>query len=390
MISRGYGRRPRRMRRRSIPFAILQGVIAGMLVWTLGWVGSVLTPAPNRPAGGELDAARRAFDAGNLDESIAAAERALADIPEWPPAALQMVRALVYRSYVDYDGAPDRRRALEVSKAVLEANPDDADALAARAFALHADGQSLAAYRLAERALRRDARHTFARLTLGLAYAGVGSFERGLTELRQAVRAGDYPMDALRALAVVQSDSGRYRDAAAGIDQAIGYNRALIPLHFERALYALQVGDSGAASTAYLRVLALDSDNVKARLRICELNSMLRQRDSALRYCLEVVELAPDWSDGWHALGREYFLDGDFREAQGALNRCSTLEVMQGIPPSGRTFECWYLQGQAAELNGDCAGLVATYNEFRAMSAVGAFTETWTYPPEGPAACLTP
>lgn len=390
MISRGYGRRPRRTRRRSLPFAILQGLMAGLLVWTLGWVGSVLTPAPHRPAKAELDSANRAFDAGDLDESIAASERALADIPEWPPAALQMVRALVYRSYVDYDGAPDRRRALEVSGAVLESHPDDPDALAARAFALHADGQSLAAYRLAERALRRDARHTFARLTLGLAYAGVGSFERGLSELRQAVRSGEYPVDALRALAVVQSDSGRYRDAATGIDQAISANRTLIPLHFERALYALQVGDSGAASTAYLRVLSLDADNVKARLRICELNSMLRQRDGALRYCREVVELAPDWSDGWHALGREYFLGGEFSEAQTALNRCSTLEVMQGVPPAERTFDCWYLQGQAAELNGDCPALIATYNEFRAMSAAGAFTETWTYPPEGPSACITP
>lgn len=387
MISRGYGRRPRR--RRSFPFAILQGILAGLLVWGVSWVGSILTPTPKRTIHAELDAARRAFDAGNLDEAIAAAERALAEIPEWPPAGLEMVRALVYRSYIDYDGVPDRRRALELSEALYASHPEDADALAARAFALHADGRSLEAYRLAERALRRDARHTFARLTLGLAYAGVGSFERGLSELRQAVRSGDYPVDALRALAVVESDSGRYRDAANSIDQAISTNRGLIPLHFERALYALQVGDSGAASTAYLRVLALDSDNVKARLRICELNSLLRQREAALRYCREVVERAPDWSDGWHALGREYFLGGQFSEAQSALNRCSTLQVMQGVPPAERTFECWYLQGQAAELNGDCPALVATYNEFRAMAAVGAFTETWTYPPEGPADCLS-
>jgi tetratricopeptide (TPR) repeat protein len=387
LISRGYARR---RRRRSFPFAILQGILAGLLVWGVGWVGSILTPAPKRTVNAELDAARRAFDSGNLDGAIAAAERALTDLPEWPPAALQMVRALVYRSYRDYDRAPDRRRALEVSQAALDSHPDDPDALAARAFALHADGRSLDAYRLAERALRRDARHTFARLTLGLSYAGVGAFERGLSELRQAVRSGEYPVDALRALAVVESDSGRYRDAAQNIDLAISYNRALIPLHFERALYALQVGDSGAASTAYLRVLALDSNNVKARLRICELNSLLRQRESALRYCHEVVTLAPDWSDGWHALGREYFLGGQFSEAQSALNRCSTLEVMQGVPPRERTFECWYLQGQAAELNGDCPALVATYNEFRAMSATGAFIETWVYPPEGPAVCLTP
>jgi tetratricopeptide (TPR) repeat protein len=375
----------RRRRRWSLPFAVVQGVIAGVLVWGVGIVNQWLNPPPERPASTELAAALRAFGQGDLDGAIAAAERAFASQPQWPPAALLMTRALVYRSYADYDGAPDRRRALELTQAALEAHPDDPDALAARAFALHADGRSLEAYRLAERALRRDARHTFARLTLGLSYAGVGAFERGLSEVRQAVRAGDYPFDALRALAVVQSDSGRYREAAASIDQAIAVNRTVLAPHFERALYALQIGDSGAANTAYLRVLALDANNVKARLRLCELNSTLRRREDALRYCQEVTTLAPGWAKGWHALGREYFLHGDFVQAQTTLNRCSTLEVMQGLAPAQRTFECWHLQGLAAELNGDCAGWVATYNEFRTMAS--AFRETWVYPPEGPAAC---
>ncbi|MCU0475003.1 MAG: tetratricopeptide repeat protein [Anaerolineae bacterium] len=389
LITRGSRYRRSRARRWRVPFAILNGIIAGVLVWGMGWVNHLMEPAPSNPAEAEIEAAERAFDNGDLDGAVAAAERAFAAQPQHPRAALHMARALVYRSYVDYDGATDRRRALELTNAALQAHPDDPDALAARAFALHADGQSLEAYRLAERALRRDARHTFARLTLGLAYAGVGAFERGLSEVRQAVRAGDQAVDALRAQAVVQSDSGRYRDAASSIDQAIALNRALIPLHFERALYALQIGDSGAANTAYLRVLALDSGNVKAHLRLCELNSTLRQREDALRYCQRVPELAPDWSKGWHALGREYFLGGDFREAQTALNRCSTLEVLQGVAPVERTFDCWYLQGQAAELNGDCPALLTTYNEFRAMSASGAFRETWVYPPEGPAACVT-
>nr|MCU0465456.1 hypothetical protein [Anaerolineae bacterium] len=135
MIRRGYGTRSRRSRPWRLPFAVVQGVMAGVLVWALGWVGSVLTPAPVKPIEAELEAARRAFDSGNLNEAIAAAERAFAARPDWPPAALEMVRALVYRSYVDYDDLPDRRRALELSGAVLEAHPDDPNALAARAFA---------------------------------------------------------------------------------------------------------------------------------------------------------------------------------------------------------------------------------------------------------------
>lgn len=376
----------RRRRRFGAPLTLLTGALAGILVLALGWLGGALAPKPQPDLSG-LGDAQRAFASGDLDGAVSAAERVLAAAPGQPDAALMMVRALIYRSYTDWDRAPDRKRALDVAQAAVGRAPDSADAQAALAFALHADGQRLAAFNAAERALQIQPTHTMARVVYGLTYAGLGSFDRALVQLQQAVKAGDYQVDALRALAVVQSDAGRYRDAAATVDKAIALNWGLIPLHFERALYALQIGDGGAASTSYLRVLALDSENVKARLRLCELHSTLREFDQAIRTCTEVTERAPDWSAGWHRLGREYFLRGDFSAAQAALNRCSTLESMQNVPPAQRTFECWYLQGQAAALNNDCDALWATYGEFQLMALGGPLAQTWVYPPEGPPNC---
>jgi hypothetical protein len=63
--------------------------------------------------------------------------------------------------------------------------------------------------------------------------------------------------------------------------------------------------------------------------------------------------------------------------------------MMQNVPLEERRFECWYLQGQAAEILGDCPSLIATYNEYRAMAAAAQIAETWVYPPEGPASCVT-
>src|SRR5690606_25949219 len=105
------------------------------------------------------------------------------------------------------------------------------------------------------------------------------------------------------------------------------------------------------------------------------------------RYCGEVTQLAPSWADGWYQLGREYFLQGNFAAARDSLHHCSVLQVVQGVPATQRRFECWYLQGQAAEILGDCETLVATYNEFRAMTANANVQQTWTYPPEGPPGC---
>ena len=137
-------------------------------------------------------------------------------------------------------------------------------------------------------------------------------------------------------------------------------------------------------------MLALDPNNVKARFRLCELSSILREHDSATNYCEQVTQLAPTWADGWYQLGREYFLQGNFALAQPSLHRCSTLQVEQGVPVSERRFECWYLQGQAAEIQGDCVGLLMTYNEYRVMASTSGLTQTWIYPPEGPPLCVTP
>lgn len=385
LISRHPPRRPHR-RSGCAPLTLFTGALAGLLVIIVSWLAGLVLPAP-QPETVNIDSARRAFETGNLDLAIQTAEKALAASASQPDAVLLLVRSLVYRSYVDWDHMSDRQRALEVANNAAVRAPANPDVLAAQAFALHALGQPLNAFKSAEKALQKDPTHTFARVIYGLAYAGVGSFDRGIVQVQQAVKASDYRVDSLRALAVILADTGRYRDAASTIDEAITLNWGLIPLHFERALYAMQVGDDGAAMSSYLRVLAIDPENVKARLRMCELHSTQREHEQALRLCAEVTTRAPDWSAGWHRLGREYFLQGDFPAAQAALHQCSRLQTMQGLSASERTFECWYLQGQAAELNGDCDALRATYAEFRLMALAGGLSQTWVYPPEGPPSC---
>jgi tetratricopeptide (TPR) repeat protein len=256
------------------------------------------------------------------------------------------------------------------------------------------NSQPVEAARVARPILDRDPEHTLARVALALSYGGVGSLDTALRENQIAAAStrnnARWWLETQRALAISYGDLGRYQDAIHTLEAAINANSRLIPLYFERALYALQIGDSDAATVAYYQVLTLDPDNVKARLRLCELSSLLRERETAIRYCQEVTELAPSWADGWYQLGREFFVQGDFPAAQEHLHRCASLQVMQDVPLDQRRFECWYLQGQAAEIVGDCASLVTTYNEFRTMAAAADLDQTWTYPPEGPPGCVTP
>jgi tetratricopeptide (TPR) repeat protein len=381
-------RKQRRRRSGCLSLAVLIGLLVGAVMLSWNWIGQRLhINAAQQSSEGMLADADAAFSRGDLNNAINIARQVLESKPNQPDAVALLVRALVYRSYADYDHAVDRHSALEVTSESLANDPDNPILLAVRAYALQADGQSAEAARIAQQVLDKNDSDGLARVSLALAYGGAGSFEVALRESMQAAQNPDWQLDAQRALAISYSDLGDYKSAITAVERALKLNNRLIPLYFERALYAMQIGDADSATAAYFQVLTYDPDNVKARLRLCELSSLLREHDQAINYCEQVTQRAPSWADGWYQLGLEHFLQGDFKTAQEALHRCSSLQVMQDVPIKDRKFQCWYLQGQAAEIVGDCPSLLTTYNEFRSMAADSDVQQTWTYPPEGPPGC---
>ena len=362
-------------------------VAAGGLTWV--WLQARQSRSTASSTEDWMSAALDAFNRGDLDHAAARARQRLGVQPSDVDALRLLVRSLTYRSYTEFDRAVDRQIALQFSARAASRAPNNADILAIHAYALAVNGQSADAADAARRALEVAPDHALARTALSLAYGGAGALDSALREAERAVQlaTGLDQLDALRALAIAYGDLGRYSEAAEVVDHALNRYGQLLTLYFERALYAMQQGDYDDATEAYFRVLALDPENVKAHMRLCELSSLLRETDAAVDYCGAVTRLAPNWSDGWYRLGREYFLQGQFSAAQHSLHQCSRLQIEQNVAPAERRFECWYLQGQAAEIVGDCQALISTYNEFQAMAADSSVTQTWTYPPEGPPAC---
>lgn len=395
-IQRNRSRLTFRKRRSSgcLPLVVLTGMLVGVAALSWNWLGSRLNVNTFRTDNTNLQAAQQAFAQGDLDKTIAQARTVLAADPDAVDALMLLARALIFRSYSDYNHDMDRQVALELTTQALERDPGHVDVMAIHAYALQANDQPLEAARLARQALERQPEHVLARVALALSYGGVGGFETALDESQQAVnqaqaKGSPWLVDAQRALAISYSDLGDYTQAIQTVEKASALNNHLLPLYFEWALYALQIGDVDTATVAYFQVMAYAPKNVKVHLRLCELSSTLRERDAAIRYCTEVTELAPSWAEGWYHLGREYFLESNFQAALEHFHRCSSLQVLQNVPVGERRFECWYLQGQAAEILGDCENLVATYNEFRAMTANVPMEQTWTYPPEGPPVCVS-
>ena len=374
-----------------MPLLVWFGVTVMVVALGRSWIGPWLHL--NRPQRAPINfqTAQSAFDRGDLAAAIDYGRQLLKRTPLDERTLTLLIRALIYHSYAELDGDSARRQALDLSRRGMSRLPRRLNMQAGRAYALQANGYADEASRMALRVIQRAPEHILARVVLSLSYGAQGIFEAALREAKVAVALSSqhqrYQMESQRALAIAHGDLGQYVQAIAQIDRAIQFNRKLIPLYFERALYAMQIGSSDLASVSYFQIMAFDEDNVKVRLRLCELSSGLHERAAAIRYCSEVTELAPQWSDGWYKLGRAYFLQGDFINAQRAFHQCARLQVDQDVAIAERQFECWYLQGQSAEILGDCEALMTAFSEFLEMAGRAGLAQTWTYPPGGPPIC---
>jgi tetratricopeptide (TPR) repeat protein len=300
----------KRSRRRTgcLSWTLLLGLVVGMGVISWNWLGSRLQFTAQPVESDDLAAGLDTFARGDLDGTIAYARKALEQNPDNTDALTLLVRALIYRSYTDYNRAVDRTSALELTQEALAHDGSSPAIMALHAYALQAAGQPVEAARMAQQVLNRDPNNTLARIANALAYGGVGSLNIALRESQQAVQQPGWQLESWRALATSYSDLGDYSNAIQAIEQALKLNHYLITLYFERALYALQIGDADSATAAYYQILTYDPNNVKVRLRLCELSSTLRERDEAVQYCEDVTQRAPSWAVGinwaWNAFCR--------------------------------------------------------------------------------------
>lgn len=381
----------KRRRTRILPITLGFGLVIGILAVSWYWIGERwLQRTPNEPSiDVQLQQAARAFSNGDLDSAIEYAQMIWSNHPTYGDVLVLLARALIYRSYEDYNLASDRQTALALTTEAYERMPTDTDIIAIHAFTLQANGRTADADRVLARALMQNPHHTLARVTRSLTHGANGVHQQARQEALTVLNTLP-DMDAYRALAFSLSDLGRPNEAIQAIDLALVDNDKLLALLFEKAMFSVQAGFFDTATATYFRILAFDPPNVKARLRMCELSSILREADTALNYCQQVTDFAPTWADGWYRLGREHYLRGEFVPAQDALHRCAMLQSLQNIPIAERILDCWILQGEVSELLGDCQSLLKTYGEYQDMTRVYRLNQTWVYPPEGPAICLNP
>lgn len=97
----------------------------------------------------------------------------------------------------------------------------------------------------------------------------------------------------------------------------------------------------------------MQPDNAKAYLRLCEAYTQVGEHRRGQGYCQDAIDLRPDYSEAWRALGQTRYPQRNYEGAIEAFDRC--VELQSGRPIERQEIECHYLRGLSHYYLGNCS-----------------------------------
>jgi tetratricopeptide (TPR) repeat protein len=219
--------------------------------------------------------------------------------------------------------------AARIYRAVLERDPNDADALHLFGALYHQGGHSAQAVDLIRRALAIRPNAAAFHANLAEAYRAMGQNERAIDSCRSALRLQpDFP-EAANNLGLALQAVGRKQEAA---EQFLGALRM-------RPQFAMAQNNLGSllnlngqlaeALAAFRAAVAIEPGLVMAQANLGQLLVTLGQPDEALPHCQEAVRLQPGLAAAHNNLGNALAALGKLSEACAAYNEAIRLSPNQ-------------------------------------------------------------
>src|SRR5690606_826420 len=141
---------------------------------------------------------------------------------------------------------------------------------------------------------------------------------------------------------------GRYDEALDQLEQAVGLNPNLASPYFELAsMYrTLAARDPNGlqeyyelAIATYEQVLAMQPNNAKGYLRMCEAYTQIGEHRRAQGYCEDAIRVRDDYGEAWRALGQTQYPQRNYEGAIESFERCVELEASR--PIANQEIECF-------------------------------------------------
>ena len=268
------------------------------------------------------------------------------------------------------ESAGKAAEALGCFREAIEADPRFALAHMNLGIALQVAGESAAAIAAHTQAIALDPGSAAAHYNLALGYLEAGQALEAESEFREALRLGTQFPEAWVGLADALEALGRDQEALAALETAIGQREHYLGAQFNASVLLRKMGRPEAAEARLRRIdlAALYSSPD----RHAELESVARQ----------MLQVWPDYAQGWKALGAVLALQRRFDEAVQALQN-----AVEGLPSDAEVHNALgaALQalGRPAEAEAHCRRAVqldpdshfANFNLGIALQALGRLPE---------------
>jgi tetratricopeptide (TPR) repeat protein len=269
-------------------------------------------------------------------------------------------------------------QAIEIGERAIAANANDPRGYALRARGLDRSGDSAAAIPVAQAGLNVDRNFAPLYAALSSAYLSIDRYDVALENAERAIELDPLDPTSRRIYSYSLVWVGRFEEAIDQLEQAIQLNPNQGGPYFELAsLYrrqAFQVADSVLATELYAdsialyeQVLAMQPENARAYLRLCDAYFEARENQRATDYCLEAVTINPEYAQAWASLGQTQYSRRNYEGAIESFENCVR------IAGDEADIRCYYLRGLSHYYLGECDAawtiLTDSINRIRAGSA---------------------
>lgn len=318
----------KRRKRRSNPWrvALLLLLIAGVVYVERIVVPHtaplfVVTPIPTRSPATIILEAESLFQAGKLQQAVAAYRQAIQADPEQADYYTQLARVQVYAG--DYAGA-----ATNASNAVLlEQNSAMANAVLGWAldFQSQSDPESATtadALARLETAVRLDPNSAMIRAYYSEVIIDheIAAFEQAREQAEMAVQLDPNLVEAQRALGYIWERTGNYELAFEAYQRALRINPNLALLHISIGNMHYNLGQTELALQSYLRASTFAPEDVVPLRLIVQAYASAGEFGRASQYAQSAVDLNPDAARLHGDLGRMLYKNGDYPSAIESLS----------------------------------------------------------------------
>ncbi len=209
---------------------------------------------------------------------------------------------------------------------VLDAQPDNADALYLCGVLNLQRGDAAAALDLFTRAIERNPRQPDYQNMCGEAHRMRGEFPEAIRHYEQAIAARPAFAGALLNLGNALQETGRLAEAARRYEMALEIEPNLAMAHNNLGLVTKRLGQPDRALACFRRALELAPDYAEARTNLGNLLREDGRAGEALRHHERAVELAPRFAEAHCNLGRTLTDLGDTEQALACFRQAATLD----------------------------------------------------------------